>query len=812
MKKSLSFFLCFIMLIGNIVITNGNINKTFSNTAYASEVDFQVGDTINYGTYPQTDVTESMGTVLNEQAGTWVSYNYYTGTGEWCDGQMTASDFMRYKDVTYNNEKYRAVIFDTYRPMTTYDLSTETSSNYQNRKGYKCGQVYWFRFEPIKWRVLDPSSGLVMSEMILDSQPFSNYIRAVMINDYSYYQTYKYYNDVGKYASDYETSSIRKWLNEDFYNAAFTSSEKANIKTTHLDNRCYLSLTGNPGYEEFDSADTNDNVFLLSYEDMTSESYGFSDSTIGRLNRQAKGTNYSHCQGLASSDSDFYSNNGFRQWMLRTSGDFYYRSNVGGRDKCLVSGGGGLSTSQSVELTHDGIRPAICLSEIRSTHGYELGKDTYGFDNYSYYNYSDYGCSSLHAGHCFGMAASSSGFYLGVISKGANYDMSLYEFPDNKAVRSIICHYQWLQGSAAQKAIVAGDQWFIDAVCIDIPFIDFFKFATDEYNYVDSDWPKVVNYVKNHYYDYAGNLLVDIIGKERKFHELNFLYYKEVGGEERIYVYDNIYPEFECYITQNNEGSVVEYTDEGNVIDTILDIGLISSELFFNEAGYLETRDMVFAPIGTVSIENSKEYPFRTDSNNDDTIYESFEFPYGTEVITIVPLVDNAQFIYMGELYSFDKIDGDTVATLKLSTSEEKNDAIFEISDKAGTSPDKPEDSSNSSEYAKPDFTNFKIKNYNNYLSVDYKSTVIFHTTMDAPEGYEIVWSNDDKGSECKLVDITEKEYTVSAKMINKATGETIATTEEATVKVNTGFFAKIIAFFRNLFGSLPTYEDFKKK
>ena len=48
--------------------------------------------------------------------------------------------------------------------------------------------------------------------------------------------------------------------------------------------------------------------------------------------------------------------------------------------------------------------------------------------------------------------------------------------------------------------------------------------------------------------------------------------------------------------------------------------------------------------------------------------------------------------------------------------------------------------------------------------------------------------------------------------MVNKTTGEAEAVTEEVTVSVHTGFFAKLIAFFRNLFRLLPTYVDFEKK
>ena len=138
------------------------------------------------------------------------------------------------------------------------------------------------------------------------------------------------------------------------------------------------------------------------------------------------------------------------------------------------------------------------------------------------------------------------------------------------------------------------------------------------------------------------------------------------------------------------------------------------------------------------------------------------------------------------------------------STGTENNDIN-------NTNPGNTDNPDNIDTPEKPDFSGFKIKGYVPSLSVDYKSTVIFHTTIEAPEGYEIVWSNNVKGSECKLNSATEKEYKVSAKMVNKATGEIAASTDEVTVNVNVSFFAKIIAFFRGLFGSLPTYEDFKK-
>ena len=104
-----------------------------------------------------------------------------------------------------------------------------------------------------------------------------------------------------------------------------------------------------------------------------------------------------------------------------------------------------------------------------------------------------------------------------------------------------------------------------------------------------------------------------------------------------------------------------------------------------------------------------------------------------------------------------------------------------------------------------------KINNYRSSFTADYKSTVILHTTIDAPSGYKIIWSNGQEGSECKFT-ATEKEYKISAKLVNVSTGGTVQMTDEVTITVNTGFFAKLVAFFKGLFRKLPTYIDFKKK
>ena len=73
--------------------------------------------------------------------------------------------------------------------------------------GYAVNTIYWFKFEPIKRRVLDQKSGFVMSELILDSQPYNNVV-------------------LESGANDWAKSFIRKWLNNEFYSIAFTTEKK----------------------------------------------------------------------------------------------------------------------------------------------------------------------------------------------------------------------------------------------------------------------------------------------------------------------------------------------------------------------------------------------------------------------------------------------------------------------------------------------------------------------------------------------------------------------------------------------------------
>ncbi|MBR3620086.1 MAG: leucine-rich repeat protein, partial [Clostridia bacterium] len=128
---------------------------------------------------------------------------------------------------------------------------------------------------------------------------------------------------------------------------------------------------------------------------------------------------------------------------------------------------------------------------------------------------------------------------------------------------------------------------------------------------------------------------------------------------------------------------------------------------------------------------------------------------------------------------------------------------------KLPSEPEKPDEPDTPDTPDKPDnpvIPDIEIKNYKKNLKVDYKAKVMVGTTINAPEGYEIVWQDGTKGPVYTISQATQKEYKIQAKLVRLSDGKAVKSTSEETVTVNTGFFAKIIAFFRSLFNALPEY------
>ena len=353
LKSALSLLLCMIMVFGAVAVGGEGIGELF-NGGKAEAAEYSVGDIIEFGSYPQSEVTKESdnATYAKLEAATknWISYGYYSGEGSYAEigyGTMKPGDWMEYADVDINGDNihdYRAVRFTKYRPYLTAISATtaDKSLTRQNDNGYNLNTVYYFKYEPLNWRVLDPKTGLVLSESIIDSQAFSNTI---------YYSSGKgYTNDAAGeiYANNYASSSIRKWLKEDFYNTAFTSAQKQNILPTTLDNKAYST-----SYSKYDSISTTDNVFLLSYSEAQNASYGFTNNTSSTETRKAVGTDYSTIQGLYVQDET-----GCSAWILRTAASE-------SSSTCYISVDGSIRTYRNdVYNTNYGIRPAMRLADL----------------------------------------------------------------------------------------------------------------------------------------------------------------------------------------------------------------------------------------------------------------------------------------------------------------------------------------------------------------------------------------------------------------------------------------------------------------
>ncbi|MBO4539705.1 MAG: hypothetical protein J5781_05465 [Clostridia bacterium] len=290
------------------------------------------GNYIYFGTYPQTCVTDgetkSALTALagelpeegDETKGGWTSYGYYI--------KNSVTNYMWYIDLECSGEKYRGVYFTRYRPFCI-DYDDRNSQYYlQDDNGYSTFTVYWFKYDPIKWRILRETNGeaLILCEMLIDGQEY--YYQSG--NGEKYRTAVANYNDeyyagngstVSKNVMDnnYQYSTIRKWLNETFYNVAFTDLQKALIQAHTVKNdAASMTDAGNniSVSSGFACDDTQDKIFLLSEYEVTDSANGFGAYDSNDSERCKKPTDYAKSQGTYSKSGEDCDGNG--SWWLRS--------------------------------------------------------------------------------------------------------------------------------------------------------------------------------------------------------------------------------------------------------------------------------------------------------------------------------------------------------------------------------------------------------------------------------------------------------------------------------------------------------------
>lgn len=152
--------------------------------------------------------------------------------------------------------------------------------------------------EAIPWYVLDKDGDklLLLSVYLLDAVPYHE-----------------------KYTSiTWKDCTLRQWMNDEFYNRAFTKSEKKYIQTSYLENK------DNPKYGTEGGNDTEDKVFALSIEEAEQyfgipSEWGNSWATASLELSAAKVTAYAVAQEMWVVSS-YESAAGNGDWWLRSPG------------------------------------------------------------------------------------------------------------------------------------------------------------------------------------------------------------------------------------------------------------------------------------------------------------------------------------------------------------------------------------------------------------------------------------------------------------------------------------------------------------
>lgn len=244
------------------------------------------------------------------------------------------------------------------------------------------GQVYYFKMEPIKWRVLtkkyidangENKGNLLLSEKVL-------YILSYFPYQYKDDErNIKVTEDDGSYKvfhaknNNYEFSKVRAFLNghgyvtpnhnlkntykgAGFLYRAFTEEERNLISDTLVDNslESTADVDGKLAISKgMACRNTKDKVFLLSEKEVTSKDYGFPACDVEGPDscRQRACTDYAKAVGASpAEDGDF---KGYAAWWLRSP----HRDMNGAREVKIsgIATGGGRTTFNY------GIVPAIAI-------------------------------------------------------------------------------------------------------------------------------------------------------------------------------------------------------------------------------------------------------------------------------------------------------------------------------------------------------------------------------------------------------------------------------------------------------------------
>ena len=280
----------------SITIGNGNNSLLNATIHFLSEPEKELyirsGDYIYFGEYPQTIKADDV-TITETQD----SRGYYLGS-----------------DGCY----YAKVVADP----------DESSYTFSTGANITDGTTYYFKVEPIRWRILseDGETAFILCDSIIANMAYQS----------RYYSSYgEYYTTANgapdeTYANNYKYSTVRAWLNNEFYNTAFSALQQEIIITTTVDNGV-LSTGSSPN--PYACENTEDKIFLPSLAEITNADYGFTTDFYHTETREMLTSDYSRATGARMSTSSSYLGNGY--WWLRSpnrglsDGARFVDSNIG---------------------------------------------------------------------------------------------------------------------------------------------------------------------------------------------------------------------------------------------------------------------------------------------------------------------------------------------------------------------------------------------------------------------------------------------------------------------------------------------------
>lgn len=332
--------------LGNLTVLPQGTNGTYGTS----------GKYVTFGIWPQTIAPSRLSIRETPQGYKWDEYGYY------CIKLDKAKSL---------GDEYNTIFrFTNLEPVVT-------------------GKSYYFRIEPIKWRVLTEnyvdaagnSKALLVAESVIINKPFYGTEANRTISEKTIYPNNYKYSNIRAYLNGIKNAAIEDGLPENKYNIdwtgkgflqkAFTPEQRKLIHKTAVDNSLSTTAYTNYNNQSFASPkyiceNTEDYVFLLAESDTNKSEYGFKEHWIGSANstRVRIASDYMRAQGAKTGTSgEWFGNSLWRtrspcqKWSTGEDIPNAYKRNWS------VSDAGSSGTAIECYRIDVGYAPAICIDK-----------------------------------------------------------------------------------------------------------------------------------------------------------------------------------------------------------------------------------------------------------------------------------------------------------------------------------------------------------------------------------------------------------------------------------------------------------------